>query len=257
MSRTQYSMNAGAQDDTPITWAVQRLILINVAVFALQLLTAPLLVWLQFRPGMYASGLAPWLGFQAHSFLGGYFWTPITYLFMHGGLMHLFMNMVTLFFFGPDVERALGTRGFIRFYLITGAVAVLVNLIPYFAQGGVTNVIGASGAALAVMVAFAVLDPDREIFILPIPWPITARAAVLFVFILNIIYSRGDSSPIAYLTHISGIAVGFAYMKALPALMSLKRERRRRDVTTKKKATNDKVGEAVDNIFKFDDRKRR
>lgn len=254
MSRNFYRETTGGFGDTPITWAVQRLILANIIIFALQLFTAPLLVWLNTRPGFYGGGLAPWLGFQQQAFLQGFVWTPLTYQFMHAGLMHLFVNMLSLFFFGPDVERALGTRGFFRFYLICGAVAVLATLPPYLLRGELTNVVGASGAVMAVLVAFAVLEPDREIVFLPLPWPINARAAVMVVFIMNIVASLGGSS-ISVLTHFGGMAAGFLYMKTLPMLMNLKREKRRKDAAARKEHA-DKVGEAVDNIFKFDNRKR-
>jgi membrane associated rhomboid family serine protease len=169
--------------------------------------------------------------------------------------MHLFMNMLWLFFFGPDVERVLGTRSFFRFYLICGAGGVMATMLPYFLQGEPTNVVGASGAVMGVMVAFAVAEPDREFFLFPFPWPVNARALVMIVVVMNIISSLGGTS-VSVWTHFGGMAVGYLYMKILPVFIGMKRERRRKDVKSKK-SPNDKVGEAVDNIFKFDDRKRR
>lgn len=254
MSRFSYTMESSSFGSSRITWAVQRLILANILVFAIQLLSDPLMVWLNARPGFYGGGLSPWLGFQQQRFFAGYIWTPITYQFLHNGLMHLFTNMLCLFYFGPDVERVLGTRAFFRFYLVCGAAGVMATMLPYFLQGEITNVVGASGAVMGVLVAFAVVEPDREFFLLLFPWPVNARALVIIVFVMNIISSL-DGTSVSVLTHFGGMGVGFLYMKLLPMIISRQRERRRKDVKIKKRP-NDKVGEAVDNIFKFDDRKR-
>jgi membrane associated rhomboid family serine protease len=248
-------MESSSFGSARITWAVQRLILVNIIIFALQLLSDPLMVWLNAKPGFYGGGLSPWLGFQQQRFLSGFVWTPITYQFMHSGLMHLFTNMVCLYDFGPDVERVLGTRSFFRFYLICGAAGVMATMLPYLLRGEVTNVVGASGAVMGVLVAFALVEPDREFFLLLFPWPINARALVMIVVVMNIISSL-DGTSVSVLTHFGGMGVGFLYMKILPIFISMRRERRRKDVKSKK-PPNDKVGEAVDNIFKFDDRKRR
>jgi membrane associated rhomboid family serine protease len=128
-------------------------------------------------------------------------------------------------------------------------------MLPYLLQGEITNVVGASGAVMGVMVAFAVAEPDREFFLFPFPWPVNARALVMMVFVMNLIYSL-DGTSVSVLTHFGGMAIGFLYMKILPVVISMRRERRRKEVKSKKHPS-DKVGEAVDNIFKFDDRKRR
>lgn len=256
MSRYSYTMESNSFGSARITWAVQRLILANILIFAVQLLSDPLLVWLNTRPGFYGGGFSAWLAFEQHNFLSGFLWTPFTYQFLHTGLYHLFTNMICLFYFGPDVERLLGTRAFFRFYLICGAGGVLATLLPYFLQGESTSVVGASGAVMGVLVAFALVEPDREFFFLPIPWPINARALVIIALVMNVISSLGGGMAVSVWTHFGGMGVGFLYMKILPMFINYQRERRRKEVKTRKKP-NDKVGEAVDNIFKFDDRKRR
>ena len=109
---------------------------------------------------------------------------------------------------------------------------------------------------MGVMVAFAMIEPDRQFFLFPFPWPVNARALVLILVVMNAIYALSDS-PISVFTHFGGMLAGYVYMKALPLVMQAKRERRRLGVKKKKKKPDDKVGEAVDNIFKFDDRRRR
>lgn len=257
MSDYTYQTESSGLGSPRITWAVQRLMLANIVIFALQLATDPLLAALGVPRPYYGGGASLFFGFYQPTFFAGFVWSPFTYQFLHNGLMHLFMNMLWLFFFGPDVERVLGTRPFFRFYLFCGAAGVLATIIPYIAQGNATNVVGASGAVMGVMVAFAMIEPDRQFFLFPFPWPINARALVLIVVIVNIIYALGDS-PVSVMTHFGGMFMGYLYMKALPLLLSYKREKRRKEVLRKekKKRPNDKVGEAVDNIFKFDDRKR-
>ena len=238
-----------------ITWAVQRLILANIIVLALQLVTDPLLVLLGFATAGTGGGLNPWLAFSPETFYSGWLWTPLTYQFVHSGLLHVFFNMLLLYFFGPDVERTLGTRAFFRFYIVCGAGAVLVTSIPYVLTGDAPLVVGASGAVMAVLVAFAMVDPERQFIMFPWPFPINARALVLVLFVLNVIYSQ-TNSLVSWETHLGGMGMGFLYMKAVPLLMKHQRERRRKEKGRKHKK-DDKVGEAVDNIFKFDDRKRR
>ena len=77
----------------------------------------------------------------------------------------------------------------------------------------------------------------------------------MIVVVMNIISSL-DGTSVSVLTHFGGMGVGFLYMKILPMFISFRRERRRKEIKSKKHPS-DKVGEAVDNIFKFDDRKRR
>ena len=249
---TQWRFGGGDR----ITYTVQRLILANCAVFGLQLLL-DVVFGLRVAHGTFAAPpggvFTRWLAFWPAGFLGGAFWQPFTYMFLHGGLLHLFLNMLWLFFFGKDVERALGTRAFLRFYLTCGAVGVLATLIPAMLWGG-ASVTGASGAVMGVLVAFAVINPEREFFLFPIPMPINARALVLIVIAMNVLlaFQPGNTSVA---THFGGMAVGFVYMKAIPFLLGLQRSHRAKE--RRENGGQDEVGDAVDNIFKFEDRKRR
>ena len=215
---TQWRFGGGDR----ITYTVQRLILANCAVFGLQLLL-DVVFGLRVAHGAFAAPpggvFARWLAFWPAGFLAGALWQPFTYMFLHGGLLHLFLNMLWLFFFGKDVERALGTRAFLLFYLTCGAVGVLATFIPAMLWGG-ASVTGASGAVMGVLVAFALINPDREFFMFPIPMPINARALVLIVIAMNVLlaFQPGNTSVA---THFGGMAVGFLYMKAIPFLLGL------------------------------------
>ncbi len=244
-----------------ITYAVQRLILINSAIFAIQLLLdIPFGMPLFGGEGVSPPGgnIVVWFGFQPFAFMHGLLWKPITYMFLHGGLMHLFLNMLWLFFFGPEVERTLGTRQFIRFYFICGMFGVLFTFFPMlFGRGENVSVFGASGAIMGVMVAYAMINPEREFFLFPLPIPLNARALVIIIVAMNILSAwQGGTTSVA--THLGGMAVGYAYMKLIPEIRKWQRMKWRN--AKAKSAQNrepvDAVGEAVDNIFKFEPRGR-
>jgi membrane associated rhomboid family serine protease len=238
-----------------ITWGVRTLILITAGVFVGQLgldilLGAPAAVLGNGPPGGIVSFL---LAFQPDHLVRGWVWQPFTYLFLHSGLLHLFLNMLWLFFFGPDVERVLSTRQFLRFYMLCGAVGVLATYVGVLFRGVPVTVVGASGAVMGVLAAFAVINPERRLFLFPFPIPINARALVIIVIVLQIMSAAGQGSNTSVATHLGGIAVGFAYMKLTPLV--------RRRLWTARRANAregrmDEVGKAVDNLFRFDKRKR-
>jgi membrane associated rhomboid family serine protease len=269
MSNYYAQSNPSFQFNAPrMTWAVHRLLLLNVAIFSLQLVADPIQYF--FFADWTNSGQIPggvlntWFGFQPDLFWTYFLlWKPFTYMFLHGGLLHIFMNMLWLFFFGPDVERTLGSREFVRFYLICGAVAVLTTTFRYVLAGDAPSVVGASGSVMAVMMAFAILFPDRQFFLFPLPFPLNARALVLIVVVLNVISGLQGGGSVSVATHLGGIAMGYAYMKALPAIQRYRREKRWKNQIKQKKKPKaddpglDDVGKAVDNIFKFEDRDKR
>lgn len=256
MSRPYYGTYTTSYEDGRVTYAVQRLILASALVFAVQLLLE-----VPFGPsvpyGPPGGFVSSWLSFHSRGPLFAYLWQPFTYQFIHGGLSHLFFNALILYVFGPEVERALGTRKFFGFYLGCGAVGVLLSL----ARPEIVS--GASGAIMAVLVAHAVVNPEREVFIFPFAVPLNVRAVVMLVIVLNIVNALLGSGT-SVLTHFGGMGAGYAYMKLEPRLRHLGlgqwRARRARRAARPKPKTDRKledVGEAVDNIFRFEDKKRR
>lgn len=245
-----------------ITWATQRIIVICIVVFAVQLiLDVPL-----GRTGVPMRGAAPggriafWLQFQPDSFLHGMIWQPVTYMFLHAGLSHLFFNMLWLFFFGPQVERLLGTRQFVRFYILCGALGVLAT---YVVEGYhvllradyPVSVIGSSGAVMGVVVAAAVANPNQQLFLFPLPIPITLRTAVIIVIAFDVIGALTGGGGTSVETHLGGIVVGFSYMTLVPRWRRWVQNRgRSRNAAV---ARRDPLGEAVDKILDFEEEKRR
>lgn len=163
-----------------------------------------------------ASGLLPagpvirWLGFgNTEPWLA---WSWVTYMFLHGGFGHLFMNMLTLFFFGPPLERTWGGRYFIRYYVVAGLGGALFSLLLYPLIGQ-SLVIGASGAIFGLLLAFALNWPDAEIYLYFLV-PVKAKWFVAFFGFINL-YAliSGGGGGIAYGAHLGGLATGFLYLK--------------------------------------------
>jgi membrane associated rhomboid family serine protease len=142
----------------------------------------------------------------------GWVWQVFTYMFVHANFQHLFFNMLGLFFFGTAVERSLGTREFTFFYLLTGTLAGVFSLVA-FALAGAFNIqlVGASGAVFAVLLAFAVINPRARIFvwgILPVPAPVLV-AGYTVIELWSHLFGVGGN--IAHLTHLAGFAFAGIY----------------------------------------------
>ena len=136
-------------------------------------------------------------------------WGPVTYMFLHGDLMHLAVNMLVLFFFGPPLEGRWGEREFLRFYAICGlgGVALSYVFLP-------VAVVGASAAVYGIMLAFAMNWPDAPIYVWGI-FPIKAKYLVGFFFVLSLLSAmQGPDGGIAHFAHLGGLASAFIYLKS-------------------------------------------
>jgi membrane associated rhomboid family serine protease len=142
-------------------------------------------------------------------------WTFVTYMFVHADLLHLLANSLGLWMLGSAVEQRLGGEKFLLYYLYCGVGAAAFALIlSRFAV--VAPFVGASGSVLGLAVALAVLWPDAEMIIIPIPVPMKARtfAIVLVAFnaIMALPFLRGNSS-IAYEAHLGGALFGYLFFR--------------------------------------------
>jgi len=164
-----------------------------------------------------------------------------------------------------DVERALGSRQFLQFYFLCGVLGVLVNFVPIllagaglgFFQGNMNiSVVGASGATLGVLVAFAVLEPERQVFLFPIPVPIYAWMLVAIFVFLNLLTSLQPGSNMSVATHLGGMVTGYLYMKYRPKILAWNLKRRKPRQRGPSDDDMEKLGEEIDNIFRFQDRDR-
>jgi membrane associated rhomboid family serine protease len=142
-------------------------------------------------------------------------WTFITYMFVHAGLLHLLVNMLMLFVFGPPVEHRIGGRAFILYYLYCGiGAAVLCLILSGFMASAAAPVVGASGAVLGVAVAFAMLWPDAELLVFPLPMPVKARTFILVMVGLEVVLSQvAPNDGVAHLAHVGGAGFGFLFFR--------------------------------------------
>ncbi len=144
--------------------------------------------------------------------LSGYLWQIITYMFAHADISHLLVNMLGLFIFGTAVERSMGSKEFLLFYLVTGTLAGIASFGIFVATGSwYTMLLGSSGAVYALLLAFAVLNPEARIFLYGI---LPVRAPVLVLGYAGIeIASQLFSfrSSVAHLTHLAGFLWSWLY----------------------------------------------
>ena len=177
------------------------LIAINVLVFALKFILG--------------SGLDGYLAMTPVLVLYGFVWQPFTYMFVHANLTHLLVNMLGLLFFGTAVEKELGSKEFILYYLLTGFLAGAFTFAAYLFTGGADiPFLGASGAIFAVLLAFATLQPNAQVLIWGII-PMRAPTMVLGYTLIEL-FSQvfGLMNGVAHLTHLAGFAFGWLYFLA-------------------------------------------
>ena len=155
----------------------------------------------------YLLGLQPILFVRGH-----YFWQLFTYMFMHGSWSHLLSNMIGLIFFGIYVERQVGSREFLLFYLLCGILCGAASLGIYAAVGyWQILLVGASGAVYAVLLLFAVIFPRSTVFIfglVPVPAPLLI-AIYAGIAIFDQVF--GMNQGVAHLTHLSGFAAAWLF----------------------------------------------
>lgn len=152
------------------------------------------------------------------------FWQPITHMFMHGGIWHIFFNMYSLVMFGMVVERALGTKKYLLFYFITGLGAVALHTFVEWLEvsflGGslqaamYTPMVGASGAIYGVLVAFAMLYPQARLTLIFPPITLDAKWwVIIFIGIELVTGITGTRLGIAHFAHLGGALFGWLLIK--------------------------------------------
>ncbi len=104
----------------------------------------------------------------------GYLYQLFSYMFVHGSLNHLIFNMLSLLIFGTMVEKRIGSKEFLLFYLLTGLFSGIISFISYYLGGMNVVLVGASGAIYGVLLLFAVFFPYSVIFVFGII-PVRAR----------------------------------------------------------------------------------
>jgi len=178
-------------------------------------------------------------------------WQPISYMFMHSPVnyAHILFNMFALYSLGSAIEMVLGSKRFLNFYLltglgalalqmaiqafevysVTGGITIRGDVLTYIQTLGTTNeagaiklaeiyygpMLGASGAIFGILIAFGMLFPNAELFIMLIPIPVKAKyimpVYVLVELFLGVAQFSGDS--VAHFAHLGGALFGFILIK--------------------------------------------
>ncbi len=181
----------------PVT---QLLIAANVLVFLAQAAAADSLLgtFALWPLGRY---LVPGVGV-----VGFHAWQIVTSAFLHGGAAHLGLNMLALHMFGRDVERLLGSARTLALYAAAIVTAGLAQVLVVSAAGSVTPTVGASGGVFGILLAFAVLFPERSVMLLFPPIPLPARTFVLLFGLLELAHGvLGTRSGVAHFAHLGGM----------------------------------------------------
>ncbi len=203
-----------------ITPGIKGLIIANVTVFALQ--TAARLL----GKGDIATifGLHPVVAFGDL-----WLWQLVTYMFLHSpnGLTHILFNMLFLWMFGTEVERAWGTRAFLRYYFVCGIGGALTTSLLFWNS----TTIGASGAVFGVMLAYGMMFPNRQILFWFL-FPMRAISFVLLCIGIEVFSLLSIEDGVAHIAHLGGMLFGYLYMKRAwqvgPFLSDLRWKFRRR-----------------------------
>lgn len=183
------------------TLMVRRILIATVAAYAAQVFFA-----------LFNVNLSIWFGLGWDGMKSLMLWQPVTYLFMHDlSPFHILLNLIGLFFFGPETERALGSRKFLVLYLGCGILGGLGWLLL---AGNHDLCIGASGAVFGVLGAFVGLHPDRPItllvfFVLPVT--LRARTMAIGLGLMNLLLIAFGNGSVAYAAHLAGGLAGYLY----------------------------------------------
>lgn len=194
--RYQFQTELGQASWRPklFTDAVKAIIIANSVLFLFRLIFPQVTPFL----GLTPSNIIPMV------------WQPFTYLFMHGDLFHILINMLVLWMFGTELETLWGRKEFLKYYFIVGIGAGLIWLLfnlthPY------AVLIGASGAIYGILLAYGLMFPNRTIYLYFL-FPVKVKYFVLFLGVLAFISSWQPNGNISHLTHLSGMIIGYVYL---------------------------------------------
>jgi len=133
-------------------------------------------------------------------------WQLFTYMFIHGGILHIFFNMLVLWIFGKDLENKWGTSDFLFFYLLCGVFSGFMTAIIGF--NSLIPIVGASGAMYGVLVAYGYSYPNKIVYLYGL-FPLKVKYMVLALGIIAFIASLTNNyTNISHITHLFGMIIG-------------------------------------------------
>jgi len=141
----------------------------------------------------------------------GKIWTLLTSMFMHTGLLHLFVNMFSLIFVGSLIEKLIGKKRYLYFYLISGLFAGVVFILSELIIKSGLPAVGASGAIFGLIGLLMFLTPNLPVYIMFIPVPIKMKYAAPLMLVGLWLVSVFGNIPIGNTAHLGGFILGLAY----------------------------------------------
>lgn len=142
----------------------------------------------------------------------GFWWQPFTYMFVHGSVSHILFNMLALLFFGISVEKAIGSKEFLLFYIFCGVADGIISIMIYWNMQMPVTLMGASGAIYALLFMYAVIFPRNRIYIwgiIPIRAPFLVLIYAAIAFFSQILDSNAGT---AHVCHLMGFVIAWIYM---------------------------------------------
>lgn len=186
----------------PLSPVVKQLLLVNAAVFLLSRVV----------PGVPLEQIESLFGFVPADVFGrGRIWQFATYMFLHGGLFHILFNMLLLWMFGTTVEHRWGSRAFLTYYAVCGLGGAVLTWV--MGPGSTIPMIGASAAALGILLAYTLMYPDQRVllyFVIPIKMKVLLWLLVAVDLIGAIGLLKGNT---AHFAHLGGLLFGYVYLK--------------------------------------------
>lgn len=202
----------------PISPWVKRLIIANVGIwFFLQLIIENIF--------FKAPVITQFFWFTPQTTLENFFiWQPFTYMFLHSNnVFHVMLNMISLWFFGSELEYRWGARSFIYYYLACGVGAAIIYFLAVIIVGLVQGsepavytipVLGASGAVFGILLAYGILFGDRIIYFFGV-FPMKAKFFLMVIGgmeVISLVSSGMGGSQVANMAHIGGLVTGYIYL---------------------------------------------
>lgn len=218
-----YQKNVSFRIGGPVTPGVKWLMIVNGVVFLIQQ------IFNLIEPNM----MEAIFGISHYGFINNFMlWQPFTYMFLHGGWMHIFFNLIGLWMFAGELEMVWGKSKFLKYYLLSGIGAgffiALMNYVAFERYGSASVTIGASGAIYSILLAYAILWPDREVllyFLFPIKIKYLVLAFGLMEFFGTLSSTAGTGGNISHIGHLGGIISGFILIRIMKNSVSSKKTR--------------------------------
>ncbi len=185
------------------------LIVANVLVFLLQgtygdALLAPFALW------PFGTYVVPEFG----TAVGFRPWQLVTYAFLHGSTTHLFLNMFALWMFGRDCEAALGSGRYLALYFAAVLTAAAVQLVVAAAGNEAYPTVGASGGVFGLLLAYAMLFPQRKVMLLIPPIPMRAPVFAVVYGVIELFWGvTGTQEGVAHFAHLGGMLGGYLMIR--------------------------------------------